>query len=141
MDIAMIQRLKMPPTLIRRTINCAGDEVHFTGGMVLQSKKEEFLNNKANKQRFIYFVSDKLERAGCSVDHAKDDADVLIVQTAVGSARSKDTVVIGDDTDLLVLLLYHAEMNAHELFLRSESKKSAPQQTRSWCIKQKKGSL
>ena len=70
-------------THLRRTVNCAGDEVLFTGGMVLKSKKEEFLINKANKQRFICFVSDKLERAGCSVDHAKDNADILIVQTTV----------------------------------------------------------
>ncbi|PIK60313.1 hypothetical protein BSL78_02744 [Apostichopus japonicus] len=67
-------------THLRRTADCAGVKVHFTGGMVLQSKKEEFLNNKVNKQRFICFVSDKLERAGCSVDHAKDDADVLIAR-------------------------------------------------------------
>ena len=61
--------------------------VHFTGGIVNQSKKEQFLNNKTNKQRFIHYLGDKLERAGCSVDHAKDDADVLIVKTAVASAR------------------------------------------------------
>ena len=87
--------------------------VHFASGMMIKSKKDEFLNNKANKQRFIHYISDNLERVGCSVDHVKDDADVLIVLTAVTSARHKETVLIGDDTYLLVLLLHHAEIDAH----------------------------
>ena len=112
-------------THLRRTGDCVGVTVLFASGMMIKSKKDEFLNNKANKQRFIHYLSDNLERAGCSVDHAKDDADVLIVLTAVASARHKETILIGDDTDLLVLLLHHAEMDAHEVFLKSEPKKSA----------------
>ena len=57
--------------------------------------------------------------------------------TAVASARHKETVLIGDDTYLLVLLLHHAEMDAHEVFLKSEPKKSA-QQNKIWCIRQAK---
>ena len=124
-------------THLRRTGDCVGVTVHFASGMMITSKKDEFLNNKANKQRFIHYLSDNLERAGCRVDHAKDDADVLIVLTAVASARHKETVLIGDDTDLLVLLLHHADMDAHEVFLKSEPKKSA-QQNKIWCIRQSK---
>ena len=36
-----------------------------------------------------------------------------------------DTVVIGDDTDFLVLLLRHAELDSHELFLAPEPKQSS----------------
>ena len=79
---------------LRRTGVCAGVTVHFDGDMMIQSKKEDFLNNKANKQRFIHYLSNKLERAGCSIDHVTHDADVLIVQTAVGSAQTKDTVLL-----------------------------------------------
>ena len=111
--------------------------MHFASGMMIKSKKGEFLNNKANKQRFRHYLRDNLERAGCSVDHGKDDADVIIVQTAVSSARHKETVLIGDDTDLLVLLLHHADMDTHEVFLTSERKKSAQQNT-IWCIRQSK---
>ena len=100
---------------LRRTGDCVGVTMHFASGLMIKSKKDEFLNNKANRQRFIHHLSDNLERAGCSVDHAKDDADVLIVLTAVASARHKETVLIGDDTDLLVLLLHHAELDAHEV--------------------------
>ena len=36
-----------------RTGTCSGVTVHFTGDMLLQSKKDEFLANKKNKQRFF----------------------------------------------------------------------------------------
>ena len=74
-------------THLRRAGYCVGVTVHFASGMMVKSKKDEFLNSKANKQRFIHYLSDNLARAACTVDHAKDDADVLIVLTAVASAR------------------------------------------------------
>ena len=40
--------------------------------------------------------------------HADDDADVLIVKKAIEVSPTANTDVIRDDTDLLVLLLYHA---------------------------------
>jgi hypothetical protein len=39
-------------THLRRTGASAGVTVHFTGGMIIQFKKDEFLNNKTNKQCF-----------------------------------------------------------------------------------------
>ena len=108
--------------------------VHFSGDVLIQSKKKDFLKNKTNKQRFIHFLSDKLERVGCSTEHTKHDADVLIAQTTLASARTRDTVLIGDDADFLVLLLYHADMTIKELFLVSESKQTAKSR-RVWCIK------
>ena len=60
-------------THLRRTGDCVGVTVHFASGMMVESKKDEFLNSKANKQRFIHYLSDNLERAECTVDHAKDD--------------------------------------------------------------------
>lgn len=124
-------------THLRRTGAGPGVAVHFSGSMILQSKKEEFLANEANKQRFIHFLSDKLERAGCFTLHAKHDADLLIVQTAVAAARTKDSVLVGDDTDLLVLALHHTEINSHDLFFAPEPKQSS-KKTRVWCINQAK---
>ena len=124
-------------TQLRRTGATPGVTVHFSGDMIIQSKKDQFLNNKENKQRFLVYLSAKLEKAGCITDHAKHDADVLIVQTAIASARTKDTVLVGDDTDLLVLLLHHADLNAQELFLAPEPKK-ATKTRQIWCIKQTK---
>ena len=49
-------------THLRRTGDCVGVTAHFASGMIIKSKKDEFLNNKANKQRFIHYLSDNLER-------------------------------------------------------------------------------
>ena len=71
--------------------------------MKLTMKKEKFLANSENKQRFINMLSGYLETK-CKVYHAPADADVLIVQKTLESAAIMDTALIGDDTDLLILL-------------------------------------
>ena len=83
-----------------------GSTVTFKSDMVAKMKKDEFLANTANKRRFINHLGDRLQRSGYTVIHATQDADLLIVQTAIQSARSVPTVLVGDDTDLLVLLLF-----------------------------------
>ena len=51
------------------------------------------------------------------------DADLLIVKTALECAQSRNTVVIGDDTDLLVLLCYHNNFQSpFSVYLKSEPK-------------------
>ena len=64
----------------------------------------------------------KLEEKGFRVVHSNGDADLLIVQTALQIALNKDTVVVGDDTDLLVLLCYHANLESLRIFFRREQK-------------------
>ena len=65
-----------------------------------------------------------LEKKKCKVYHAPRDADLLIVQKAVESSAVMDTVLVGDDTDLLVLLCYHASLDSHSIFFRPEPKKN-----------------
>ena len=38
------------------------------------------------------------------------------IQKAVKSATLMDTVLVGEDTDLLILLCYHASLNSHNIF-------------------------
>lgn len=83
--------------------------MHFTGNMVCPLKKEDFLANKMNKQRFINLLSCHLEQNGVRVLHA--DADILIVRTVITSAQANNTVLIGDDTDLPVFLCSHVSEN------------------------------
>ena len=82
-------------------------EVHFTGSMIMNVKKDMFLSNKKNKQSFLCLLSRKLEQIGCQVSHARGDADMLIVQTAIQSSSRFSKVLVGDDTDLLILLCFH----------------------------------
>ncbi len=78
--------------------------------MVNKHKKDELLANDANEERVINLLSASFRQADHKTLHAKGDADVLIVQTAVESSETSDAAVVGDDPDLLVLLCYHAEM-------------------------------
>ena len=86
--------------------------------MQVTSKREEFLSNAKNKQRFINLLSDALRRANCQVKQAPGDADVTIVRAAVDSGQSTPTVLVGDDTDLLVLLCYHTDIHGCDVFFR-----------------------
>ena len=52
---------------------------------------------------------------------AEGDANLLICQTVVDLATQCTTILIGDDTDLLVLLCFHP--NSFNLYLRSEAKR------------------
>ena len=87
--------------------------------MKLQKKKEEFLSNSRIKQRIISYIGEKLRAKGFEVVYVKDDADYLILKTAVTKAENSETIVLGNDTDLLILLLYHLPPNAKTLYFES----------------------
>jgi hypothetical protein len=46
----------------------------------------------------------------------EDDADTLIVSTAIHETVSNETVVVGEDPDVLVLLCHHGDNSRHSLF-------------------------
>ena len=50
---------------------------------------------------------------GCEIAHATGDSDVPIVQAAVTVSDTCEAVLVGDDTDLLVLLVHLADGNKH----------------------------
>ena len=52
-------------------------------------------------------LSEILEAMGCQIIHATGDADLLTDQTAVSVVADNMTVVVADDTDVLILLYYH----------------------------------
>ena len=63
-------------------------------------------------------------KLGFQIHHAKDDADCLIVKTTLDVAASSTTVLIGEDTDLLVLLLYHVTDNLHGVYIMPSGRKA-----------------
>ena len=79
-------------------------------------------------------MSTKLCENGCTTINAKEDADVLIVQTALELANTCDVVLIGEDTYLLVLLCYHADIHSNRIYLKSESKQAVARKIRVWDI-------
>ena len=84
-------------------------------------------------------LSTELEKSNCQTYHAPGDADLLIVQKAVQSATTSTTVLVGEDTDLIVLLCNHASFNSHDLFFRPETKKT--QKLHVWNIRATKEKL
>ena len=100
----------------------SGLEFLFSLEMGLTTQKEKFLLCKKNKARFVNALSDCLRGKGLKTIQAKAYADLLIVFTVVECLKTLDTVVIGDDTGLLVLLLYHCIPEHHKIYLHSQCK-------------------
>ena len=130
----------------RRASGKAASTVTFTESMSVTLKKDNFLSNPKNKQRFLSMlhVSKAPQNVGCITHHANGDADLLMVTptflTAVESARTSTTVLFGDDTDLLVLLCYHASGDGYDLYFRPEPKANA-RGARPWHVKKVKEQL
>ena len=84
-----------------------------------------FLANEKNKVQFINLLSHYLRLDGHAVIQSKGDADTQIVSAAIALASDgKHTAVISDDTDILVLLLFHWNADIADIHLRSERKKA-----------------
>ena len=64
--------------------------------MSVTLKKDNFLSNLKNKQLFLSMLSKALQNEGCIAYPANGDADLLLVKTAVESARMSTTVLVGD---------------------------------------------
>ena len=52
------------------------------------------------------------------------EADLLIVKTTVESTQTNTTVLVGDDTDLLVLLCYHASKDVCDLHFTPQQRQT-----------------
>ena len=76
---------------------------------VLNCNKEVLLSNSSNKQAFIKLLANSLATDEHNVQHCRDDADITIVLQTLLLANSVHTVLVGDDTDLLVLLLHYVD--------------------------------
>ena len=65
----------------------------------------------------IDLIEKCLKQQRCHVIQAKADADVDIVKAAVTMSLMKSTTPIREDTDHLILLLYHGKVDSWELEL------------------------
>ena len=65
---------------------------------------------------------------------AVGDADHLIVKKAVELSETTDTILVGEDTDLLVLFFHYAGKNTRKIFLCPEPKQNATRRSKVWDI-------
>ena len=76
--------------------------------MEAHPNQQMFLSNEGNKCQFISLLHQYLESDGQIVHTSRGDADTLIVTKALSyAAQGKEVNVVADDTDILVLLMYH----------------------------------
>ena len=76
---------------------------------VFDGKKDDFLSNNHNKQKLIDLISNKLKENSCIVINSCGDADCDIMRAAIDASQTQSTTLIAEDTDLLILLLYHLD--------------------------------
>jgi len=108
-------------THLRRAQKHVSNKVNVTEVTKFVGKKEDFLSNDENKQTLIKLISDRMRDTGCHVIQAEGDADLDIVKAAVSMSSEKTTALIGEDTDLLVLLLHYASpTDGKKLYFRSD---------------------
>ena len=90
-------------------------EIHFMGSTIMNVKKDALLSNK---KKLHYSAWYNPGASGCKTSHARGDADVLILQTTIQSVSTSNTVLVGDDTDLLILLCFHTPVDSsHEIYV------------------------
>ena len=86
-----------------------------------QGPQQAFLGNEGNKRDFIKMLANTLRQSGFEVVESCGDADVVIVSTAIRYCSTIRTVVVADDTDVLIMLVHHYSDEMEELFIFSET--------------------
>ena len=72
-------------------------------------KKDKFLLIFRNKQCFLEILAAEINTVVICVMQPLWGVDTLIATTAVDIEKSKSAVVIGEDTDLLILLIHFVD--------------------------------
>ena len=113
----------------RRSCKACPDYV-FDESTPVCCSQASFLANEKNKMQFVTLLKQRLEARHYCIFQAQDDADTLIVATALDVAsRGKPVFVVANDTDILVLLMYHFDMGGVDIILQFETKKATSAQT------------
>ena len=77
------------------------------------------MSRDINKAAMITLISAALIRKGCRVIQSPGDADIDIVQATVERSRHCTTTLVGEDTDLLILLFHYSSTDNENTYFRS----------------------
>uniref|UniRef100_A0A6P7GZZ5 Uncharacterized protein LOC114345123 n=1 Tax=Diabrotica virgifera virgifera TaxID=50390 RepID=A0A6P7GZZ5_DIAVI len=115
---------------LRRSNKVCSTDILFTENMPITVQQDKFFGNINNKARFIKFLTQALQNNNIIVKQAKDDADLLIVKTALAILCHR-VVIVSEDTDVLVLTIALTPSNREVFFLKlGKQKKKKIQFTR-----------
>ena len=115
------QTTKAPEQKRRHLKTGSYPDVVLEDSTPVPGNKQACLGNMVTKQHLIGMLSAHLEQAGVAVILAAEegDADVVIVRKAIELGEHDDVVIIADDTDILVLLVYHAH-STHQFYMETK---------------------
>ncbi|CAH0746943.1 unnamed protein product [Bemisia tabaci] len=91
-------------------------DVNFQDDMKVYGSQGDFLSNRHNKVLFIKRLSSYLIKRGIQTETAEDDADAMIVNTGLQYSDANDVVIVGEDTDLIVLFISLGDQRAKQLY-------------------------
>ena len=108
---------------LRRSMKMSAPETIFHETMKVTVTKDKFLANEKNKLRMITMLKQKLKTANCMVQQHQEDADTLIVTTALEISQDyKKVYIVGEDIDLLIILTGLAEPQHDKVFFMKPGK-------------------
>lgn len=113
---------------LRETKGCLGIEVIFDFDTELTMKKDMLLRNRKNKQRFVSLLSKKLNDNGFTTSTSFDNSILMLAKAAVESSKTHNTVVVGKQADLLMLLCFYASSVSFSLVYMYEETPKKPMQ-------------
>lgn len=97
-------------------------DIQLVESIKAHEDQQAFLSNEKNKTQFISLLTAALKYDGHEVHNSTGDADTLIVETALKlSKEGKEVSVVADDTDILVLLMFHWKQDLGDIFFYSEA--------------------
>ena len=105
----------------RRSKICCPD-LEITSRTVIQFKKAKLLSNSNNKSQLIDLLCDVFTSNAIQVRRSEDDADTLIVKTAIEYSEHGAVDVKADDTDVLMILLHHVQAMTSPIYLTSSER-------------------
>lgn len=111
----------------RRAMLHSSTKFIFSQSTPVSIGQEAFLSNDINKLNLITMLMTEMATHNIEVKQAAEDADVLIVNTAISKAADYDSVTItGEDVDLLVLLTALASTSHRNIYYQKSARGNAP---------------
>lgn len=109
--------------LRRTTALSKSYELPFDETMAVPISQEKFLSSRLNKENLIDILVEKLKTVNIITKVASNDADAFTVETAIEeSEKHRAAVIIGEDIDLLVILIGRAKYHEREIFFKKVGK-------------------
>ena len=96
-------------------------DVAVEENMPAYKNRNAFFTNNMSEKLFIEIISQQLQKCHYIVHQAQNDADTLVVKTALTIAsRDIPVTVVPDDTDILAMLVHHITPTMADIYLLSD---------------------